>query len=80
MKYSEDKAREVIERIVKKTNLVKKISNVEYISGFLHYRISFDDGSISTVPRKHIDDYIDSEGKYGEHEIETCLSTSVKFI
>lgn len=79
MKYSEDKTKEEIEKIANKMNLSKKVESVKYVSGFLHYSISFDDKSSATVPRKHIDDYFDSEGKDGEHEIMNCLSVSTKF-
>lgn len=61
-------------------NLSKKINTVQYIGEHLHYSISFDDNSTSTVPRKHIDDYIDSGGKDGGHEIVTCLSISIRSI
>lgn len=79
MKYSEDKAKEVIEKIANKMKLSKKVESVKYRGGLLHYSISFNDKSSTTVPRKHIDDYIDSEGKDGEHEIMNCLSVSAKF-
>ncbi len=75
---SAEKIKAIVEEVMAKINLKRKVDSITYRPNHDWYIIRFYSPPSCIIPRKHFQDYIKSQGSEGKQEIIQILSSAPK--